>query len=252
MVETIKKIENIYYLQIGVQGENIANSIQMDMSTWLAAIPNAHIHVLFKPYNSVLPSPVPSEMDDSILIWQPTYAETAVTGVGYTEVRALDPNTGIVKKSRIIPTSVENSVSGVDSGTPPSSFQGWVNQVLAVKDTVVQSAEVASALMNVLEQVAENTFAVELIHCGTISSLPVTIEDSSIDSSMILIKSYLDTPAAQTSDWTVTTADGSVTISGTISGSTTVKLYLAGNHGGSGSSSSSSPSSPTFDSAVFE
>ena len=48
MAEIIKKIDNIYYLQIGVQGENLANAIQFDMSDWIAEHPSAHIHVLFK------------------------------------------------------------------------------------------------------------------------------------------------------------------------------------------------------------
>lgn len=140
MVEIIKKIENIYYLQIGVQGENLANAIQFDMSDWIAEYPNAHIHVLFKPYNSNVPSPVASQLDENILTWRPSYTATAVTGVGYTEVRAIDPDTGLVKKSRIIPTSVENSVSGTDGLEPPSPFEEWTNQVLAAADDVEQAA----------------------------------------------------------------------------------------------------------------
>lgn len=145
MVETIKKIENIYYLQIGVQGENIANAIQFDMSTWITEYPSAHIHVLFKPYNSNIPSPVATELDENILTWRPSYTATAVTGVGYTEVRAIDPDTGLVKKSRIIPTSVENSVSGTDGVEIPSPFEEWANQVLAVADDVAQAAEDTAA-----------------------------------------------------------------------------------------------------------
>lgn len=135
MVETIKKIENIYHLEIGVQGENIANAIQMDMSSWIAEFPSAHIHLLFKPYNSIAPSPMITELDGDILTWYPSFGATAVTGVGYTEVRAIDPDTGLVKKSRIIPTAVENSVTGNET-TPPAPYQDWVNSVLAMKDSV--------------------------------------------------------------------------------------------------------------------
>jgi len=155
MAEIIKKIENIYYLQIGVQGENIANAIQFDMSTWIAEYPSAHIHVLFKPYNSNVPSPVLSQLDENILTWRPSYTATAVTGVGYTEVRAIDPDTGLVKKSRIIPTSVENSVSGTDGEDPPSPFEEWVNQVLAAADVIeddytqiISNVEQAGGLMS--------------------------------------------------------------------------------------------------------
>lgn len=64
------------------------------------------------------------------------------------------------------------------------------------------------------------------LNCGTISSLPATFTNNFINRHMVCIKAVLGTPSAQTSDWTVETADKSVTISGTISGSTTLSLIL--------------------------
>lgn len=68
------------------------------------------------------------------------------------------------------------------------------------------------------------------LNCGTISSLPVTKNNSVITDKMYCVSYELGTPSAQTSDWTITTADGSVTISSTsgtgISGSTTLYLIL--------------------------
>lgn len=61
---------------------------------------------------------------------------------------------------------------------------------------------------------------------SSFSSLPVTISDSNITADHIVVNSVLSNPAAQTGDWTVTTSTGSLTISGSISGSTTVTLYL--------------------------
>ncbi len=61
---------------------------------------------------------------------------------------------------------------------------------------------------------------------GTISSLPVTKTATGVTAKMVVVASELGTPSAQTGDWTVTTAADSVTIAGTISGSTTVKLVL--------------------------
>lgn len=60
------------------------------------------------------------------------------------------------------------------------------------------------------------------------SSLPKTVTNSKITSDMVVLKAELGTPSAQTSDWTVTTSNGSLQITGTnaISGSTTLKLYL--------------------------
>lgn len=61
---------------------------------------------------------------------------------------------------------------------------------------------------------------------SSFSSLPVTISDSNITADHVVVNSVLSNPAAQTGDWTVTTSTGSLTISGSISDSTTVTLYL--------------------------
>lgn len=65
-----------------------------------------------------------------------------------------------------------------------------------------------------------------VVNCGTISNLPATISNANVENDMVALQSALGTPAAQLSNWTVTTNNGSVTISGTISGSTTLTLYL--------------------------
>jgi hypothetical protein len=65
-----------------------------------------------------------------------------------------------------------------------------------------------------------------VVDIPSFSSLPQTINNTNITSDMIVVNSVLSTPSAQTSDWTVTTSTGSLTITGTISGSTSVTLYL--------------------------
>ena len=66
------------------------------------------------------------------------------------------------------------------------------------------------------------------INLGTLSSLPATATDDRIVSEHIVKPSdcLLSNPSAQTSDWTVTTQDGSVTVAGSISGSTTATIWL--------------------------
>lgn len=65
-------------------------------------------------------------------------------------------------------------------------------------------------------------------NCGTISSLNWTnpTVDNNITENMVVLKAELSNPAAQTSDWTCTTSNGYITISGTINGSTNVLLYF--------------------------
>ena len=61
---------------------------------------------------------------------------------------------------------------------------------------------------------------------ASFSSLPKTITNNAITADHILSEVTLGTPSAQTGEWTVTTVAGSATISGSISGSTTLKLVL--------------------------
>lgn len=63
---------------------------------------------------------------------------------------------------------------------------------------------------------------------SSVSSLPTTITDSRITATMICPPGgmRLSSPSAQGGDWTISTAAGSVTISGTIRGTTTIYLWL--------------------------
>ena len=62
---------------------------------------------------------------------------------------------------------------------------------------------------------------------SSVSSLPKTISNTAITANHEVINCVLSNASAQTSDWTVTTSAGSAVISGSISGSTTITLYLA-------------------------
>ena len=64
------------------------------------------------------------------------------------------------------------------------------------------------------------------IDMGTISSLPVTKNVTGVTSQMVAIACEFGTPSAIASTLTVTTGAGTVTLSGTLSGTTTVKLTL--------------------------
>lgn len=62
---------------------------------------------------------------------------------------------------------------------------------------------------------------------SSVSSLPTTITDEAIKSDHVSIEAVLSNPVAQKSNWTVTTSNGSLTIAGTISGTTNVTILLA-------------------------
>ena len=80
---------------------------------------------------------------------------------------------------------------------------------------------------SVFKQAVSELSDILIVSVSSFSSLPKTVSNSNVTSDMVVIKAELGTPSAQTSDWDVTTSTGSLSITGTISGSTTLKLYLA-------------------------
>lgn len=132
----IYEIDKINYLQIGVQGENIARKIEIDMTSWVNELEAENVSgysfgLVFKPYNDPNKYPMVTTYDSEthILSWRVSSAATQTPGVGYTEVRAQESTSGLVKKTRIIPTSVEDSVSGNET-EPPEPQEEWVTEVL--------------------------------------------------------------------------------------------------------------------------
>ena len=64
------------------------------------------------------------------------------------------------------------------------------------------------------------------VNTSAFSSLPKTVSNAAIKAEHVVLAYTLGTPKAQKDDWTITTADGSLTISGSIYGSTTMQIIL--------------------------
>lgn len=117
----------------------------------------------------------------------------------------------------------------VDSGSNVKATMGQVKDYtaggLANLDTTSKTSPVAA--INETLGVAESGHPLQL-SISSVSALPTTVNAAEITADMVCKPGdcYLSNPAAQTGEWTVTTAAGSVTVSGSISGTTDVVLYL--------------------------
>lgn len=83
-----------------------------------------------------------------------------------------------------------------------------------------------NTLSSLLNFIGLNIGVVEITQ-SSVSSLPITISDSRILAKHKVVNSALSNPSAQMGDWTVTTSAGSLTISGSISGTTDITLDLS-------------------------
>lgn len=130
----------------------------------------------------------------------------------------------------------DNDVMLLHNGTNPlkvlaSKVKEYAVGSLSALETTVKTSVVAA--INEIKGRAD-TLDTAVAKCETlvltkssVSSLPTTISSASIETDMVCVKSVLSNPAAQLSDWTVNTdTAGQATISGTISGTTNVTLYM--------------------------
>lgn len=117
----------------------------------------------------------------------------------------------------------------VDDGTETFKIP-LPNVGVSTEMTIAEAEAGTETAPRVITPAVLNSFvtkeSVLVVEVASFSSLPLTITNADITSDMVVVNSVLDTPSAQTSDWTVTTADGSATIAGSISGSTTLTLFL--------------------------
>lgn len=128
-----------------------------------------------------------------------------------------------------IGTPSETDFMAVDDGT--ETFKIPLPNVGVTTEMTIAEAEAGTETApRVITPAVLNSFvtkeSVLVIEVASFSSLPQTVTNANITEDMVVVNSVLGTPSAQTSDWTVTTSNGSATVAGSISGSTTLTLYL--------------------------
>lgn len=139
-------------LDLGRQGENLARTVEIDVSGMLAQWPDAVITLLVKRKHDAEPYIADTTVKDGVLFWPITTVETADAGDGKLEIRATCGE--VIAKSATGSFRVTASLTG--SGTePPATEQGWVEKVLAAGAGVEQSASQASKAADRAEAAAE-------------------------------------------------------------------------------------------------
>lgn len=128
-------VNDVNTLYLGVQGENGARPITINVKPWLIAHPNANISIWHTRNGESVPEPTGAVFDREAgtITWTPTNVDTYIHGEGEAEIRLYE--NGIIKKTRKIITGVSPSVTG--AGEPLGS--GWQDFV----DAIERAAQVA-------------------------------------------------------------------------------------------------------------
>lgn len=128
-----------------------------------------------------------------------------------------------------IGTPSETDFMAVDDGTETFKIP-LLNVGVSTEMTLAEAVAGESTEPRVITPAVLNSFvakeSVLVVEVSSFTSLPQTVTNENITSDMVVVNSVLGTPSAQTSDWAVTTFDGSLSVAGSISGSTTLTLYL--------------------------
>ena len=130
-------------------------------------------------------------------------------------------------------TPGETDYLAIDSGSEtskiPAKNLGVTSNMTLAEAKAGSVTESRVVQPSVFKEAVEALADILIVSVSSFSSLPKTVSNSNITSDMVVLKAELGTPSAQLADWEVTTSTGSLSITGTnaISGSTTLKLYLA-------------------------
>ena len=156
MTYDIKCLPLIY---LGRQGENLARTVDIDVSAMLDAYPDAAVGLIFQRAGETELYIGATSLEDNILSWPITAAVTANAGRGKIEVRAMLGQ--VIVKSVTAPTRVDISLSG--AGSPPDPEDDWINDVMQAAsdaeksaDNAEKSAESASASAAAAEKSAQD------------------------------------------------------------------------------------------------
>lgn len=145
------KINEVTSLYLGVQGENQARTIQIDMAEWLAGHPNAAVSIWHRINGTVEFQPTGAllDLETGILSWSPLNSDTAHDGQGDAEVRLTE--SGIIKKTKKITTLTSPSPT-LDGSVIGSGWQEYINAIEEMKAAAV-------AAKNRSEEIVEDVAA---------------------------------------------------------------------------------------------
>lgn len=160
-------------------------------------------------------------INGNLIYWDTAEQETPLTGELQCQIRIVADGSDIGTARFVEYIEECPGDAGTPSETAIDSVRQLVDRTESAAQTCAESVETVEEIIS-----AYGNPEVLVINCGTVSSLPKTVTNADIEDDMVAVNSVLGTPTAQTGDWTITTAAGSLTVSGTISGSTTLTLYL--------------------------
>ncbi len=115
---------------IGVQTETGVEEISIDVSKWLKKWPDMVCSIHHTRPGEMESYPVVTTMEDGVITWHVSEADTALQGVGTMEVLGLTPDEKHRKLTGAWCSTVIKDSTLDNAGEAPEAVRPWINQVM--------------------------------------------------------------------------------------------------------------------------
>lgn len=148
----INKVQRLY---LGVKGENLARTIEIDVNAWFTMYPNASFSIWHKRQGDEGKQATGATFDreTGILSWMPTSADTFYAGEGIAEIRMTEGE--VIRKTRDVTTTVAESLTTGSGETIESEWQAYLNVVESYKNAAESAAEATEEAAQQIHEVEQ-------------------------------------------------------------------------------------------------
>jgi len=152
------KVNEVNRIYLGIQGENAARTIDIDVSEWLDGHPSGSVTIWHKRNGDVSPSATGATLDADrkVVSWTPTETDTYVAGEGEAEIRMTESS--VIKKSRAVITGVSPAVT-LAGTTLGSDWASYIDAVDGLRAEAVAAQEAAEDAQEDAEDAASDAEA---------------------------------------------------------------------------------------------
>lgn len=133
------EIGKLTKLPLGYQGENNSRQVNVCVMDWLCEWPEATIGLMVRRPGEETYYPADIAVEDGILTWIPSRADTLYAGEGEAQFILTDEN-DVELRSHVVKTVIGDSLDGTE-GEAPAPESGWVAKVLEAADRAEEAAE---------------------------------------------------------------------------------------------------------------
>ena len=135
---------NFTTLELGRKGENLARQVVFDVRDLESLYGPGDVEVIYQRPGDAQPYPLAVQKDGTLVTWDVTATDTEMSdGYGKCELRYYVGD--MLAKSKTWRTRVKPALPTPSETAPPEPEQGWVEQVLAAKQTAEKAAADAKA-----------------------------------------------------------------------------------------------------------